>query len=256
MKVIILGSGSSGGTPVIGSSGWGNCDPNNSKNFRTRPSIIVEHKNTRLLVDTSPDLRQQLLKAKVWEFDAILYTHAHADHVNGIDDIRALNYYKGTSLPAYGTQSTLDELQNRFAYVFKNYDKSSQYFRPSLTPKIITQEFTIGSINITPFTQQHGKGVSTGFRFNEFSYSTDVNHLSKQALNILKGTDTWVVDCLSEEPHPSHSHLSQTLEWVKLISPKRAVFNHLSHFFDYDTLNNNLPKNIEPAFDGMIINIP
>ena len=255
MKVIVLGSGSSGGTPVIGSSGWGNCDPNNPKNYRTRPSIIVEHNNTRILVDTSPDLRKQLLNAKVWDFDAILFTHAHADHVNGIDDVRALNYYKGKSLPVFATEDTLKELQNRFAYVFEKYDKSAKYFRPSLKPNIITEEFKIGSINITPFTQSHGTGVSTGFRFNNFSYSTDVNSLSENAFNILKGTNTWIVDCLSETPHPSHSHLSQSLEWVSRLSPKRAIFNHLSHYLDYDTLNSQLPGNVEPAYDGMIINI-
>lgn len=255
MRIIVLGSGSSGGTPVIGPNGWGNCDPSNPRNYRTRPSIIVEHQNTRLLIDTSPDLRQQLLNVKIWNFDAILFTHAHADHVNGIDDIRSLNYYKGDTLPAYATKSTLIEIRKRFSYVFEKYDKHAKFFRPSLTPKVISQEFSIGSINVIPFTQTHGLGVSTGFRFNNFSYSTDVNHLSTEAFKKLAGTETWIVDCLSESTHPSHSHLSQSLEWVDRLSPKLAVLNHLSHFLDYDQLKRKLPDHIQPAYDGMIINV-
>lgn len=238
-----------------GPDGWGGCDKTNPKNRRRRPSILVESGGTRLLVDTSPDLREQLLAANIWDVDAILYTHAHADHVNGIDDVRALNYNRQGPIDAYGSRQTLDTLEQRFAYVFEPYGATRQYFRPCLTPREIDGPFRIGAIDIVPFEQQHGRIPSLGFRFNKFAYSTDVKALSVEAFSVLAGVEAWIVDCLSETPHPSHSHLSQTLEWIERVSPRRAVLNHLSHRMDYRQLAAKLPAGVEPAYDGMVFEV-
>lgn len=255
MRVTVLGSGSSGGTPMPGPDGWGACDPAEPKNRRTRPSILVEEGDTRILVDTSPDLRQQLLDAKIWQVDAIVYTHAHADHVNGIDDVRSLNFHRQGAIDAYGSRATLDTLIERFGYVFEPYHGTPRFFRPCLTPREITGPFVLGEIAITPFAQVHGRMPTLGFRFNNFAYSTDVKELSDDAFAVLAGIEGWIVDCLSETPHPTHSHLAQTLEWIERVAPRRAILNHLSHRMDYRTLAAKLPPGVEPAFDGLVIEI-
>lgn len=241
---------------MVGPGGWGACDPTNPKNRRRRPSILVEADGTRLLVDTSPDLREQLLDAGVWEVDAILYTHAHADHCNGIDDIRSLNYYRNGPLDAYADAATLAELTTRFGYVFAPYDSAKPlFYRPCLTPHEIDGPLRLGAIDITPFEQAHGRRVSLGFRFDDFAYSTDVSALSNAAFDTLAGVRVWIVDCLSETPHPAHSHLAQTLEWIARVAPERAVLNHLSHRLDYAELAAKLPPGVEPAYDGMVIDL-
>ena len=255
MRITVLGSGSSGGTPMLGPDGWGECDQTNPKNRRRRPSILVEAGGTRLLVDTSPDLREQLLAADVWDVDAILYTHAHADHVNGIDDIRSMNYHRKGPLDAYANRQTLDELERRFAYVFEPYGATPQFFRPALTACEIDGPFRIGAIDIVPFHQEHGRLPSLGFRFNKFAYSTDVKAFPEESFAAIEGIEAWIVDCLSETPHPSHSHLAQTLDWIDRVAPRRAILNHLSHQMDYQTLAAKLPPGVEPAYDGMVFDV-
>lgn len=241
---------------MLGPDGWGVCDPANPKNRRRRPSILVEAGGTRLLVDTSPDLREQLLAADVWEIDAILYTHAHADHVNGIDDIRSLNFQRRGPLDAYASRQTLDTLEQRFGYVFEPYGSAQpQFYRPCLRPHEIDGPFRIGAIDIEPFHQEHGRIPSLGFRFNKFAYSTDVKALPEDSFAAIEGIEAWIVDSLSETPHPSHSHLAQTLEWIARVAPKRAVLNHLSHRMDYRQLAAKLPAGVEPAYDGMVIDV-
>lgn len=240
---------------MLGPGGWGDCDPDNPKNRRRRPSILVESGGSRLLVDTSPDLREQLLAADVWEIDAILYTHAHADHVNGIDDIRSLNFHSRGPIDAYGSRQALDTLIERFGYVFEPYGDEPRFYRPCLTPHEIDGPIRLGGVDITPFWQEHASIPSLGFRFNKFAYSTDVKELSEEAFAILEGVEVWIVDCLSETPHPAHSHLEQTLQWIERVAPRRAVLNHLSHRMDYDKLSAKLPAGVEPAFDGMVIEL-
>ena len=255
MRVTVLGSGSSGGTPMLGPDGWGACDPLEPKNRRRRPSILVEAGDVRVLVDTSPDLREQLLAAGVWDIDAIIYTHAHADHVNGIDDVRSLNYHRQGAIDAYGDRCTLDTLIERFGYVFEPYAGVPRFFRPCLTPRQIDGPFHIGDLAVVPFEQDHGRLTSLGLRFNKFAYSTDVKNLSDDALSTLAGVEVWIVDCLSETPHPAHSHLAQTLEWIERVAPQRAVLSHMSHRLDYRSLKAKLPAAVEPAYDGMVIEI-
>lgn len=256
MKVTVLGCGSSGGTPLVGATGWGPCDPDEPKNRRLRPSILVEQGATTLLVDTSPDLREQMIAAGVVDIDAVLYTHAHADHVHGIDDIRSFNYRRGGAIDAWGSAETLRIIAERFAYVFAPYPTDRpRFFRPGLRSRAVDGPFTVGGIEVVPFAQQHGRMPSLGFRFGKFAYSTDVHALDDAAFAALDGIEVWIVDCLSDTAHPTHSHLEQTLEWIARVAPKRAWLTHLSHNMDYATLAAKCPPGVAPAHDGLVIEI-
>jgi len=256
VKVTVLGCGSSGGTPLVGPDGWADIDRNDPKNRRRRPSIFVETDEIRILVDTSPDLRVQLIDAEIWDVDAILYTHAHADHVNGIDDIRSLNHHAGGPIDAYASPDTLETLQERFAYVFEPYRKvNPQFWRPCLTPHVIDGPLHLGDLEILSYTQEHGRMPSLGFRFGKFAYSTDVKTLSDEAFALLDGIDTWIVDTLGEFVHPTHSHLEQTLGWIERLKPRRTILTHMGHRVDYARFRAKLPDGVEPAYDGMVIEI-
>lgn len=257
MRVTILGCGSSAGTPTLGPDGWGPCDPANPRNYRRRPSILVEKDDTRVLVDTSPDLRVQLLDAGIWQVDAIVYTHAHADHTNGIDDIRSLNYHAGGPIDAYADADTLAILKERFAYVFEPYAQPTpQFWRPCLSAHTIDGPFTIGALTFEPYPQEHGRMPSLGFRIGRFGYSTDVKTIPEEGFALLAGIDTWVVDTLGETPHPTHSHLAQTLGWIERVSPRRTWLTHLSHRVDYADMCSKLPQGVLPAHDGLVFDIP
>ena len=210
MKVTILGCGTSGGVPRIGGV-WGNCDPDNPKNRRRRVSILVEEGRTRLLVDTSPDLREQLLGADVRNLDGVLYTHDHADHTHGIDDLRGLFHTMGRKIDVYGDARTLDVLTRRFDYIFT----SKEGYPAFCETHEITGAFRIGDIEVEPFEQIHGPITSLGFRFGPVAYSTDLNDLSEESFAVLEGVEVWIVDALRYDPHPTHPHLDLTLEWIK-----------------------------------------
>lgn len=262
MHVTILGCGGSGGVPLVGPDGWGACDPANPKNRRRRVSILVEAAGTTILVDTSPDLREQLLGAGTWDIDAVVYTHAHADHSHGIDDLRAVNYHRRCQLDVYARRETLDELRQRFAYAFPaegardlSADQARSFYRPWLMPRPITGPFRIGAIDVVPFDQVHGSATCLGYRFGRVAYSTDVKALDEAAFATLAGIDVWIVDCLREAPHGTHSHLAQTLAWIERVKPGRAILTHMNHSLDYATLRARLPAGVEPAYDGMVIEI-
>lgn len=248
MKVTILGCGTSGGVPKMPEY-WGACDPNNPKNRRRRASILVEDEGATLLVDTTPDLREQMLAAGVKKLDAVLYTHDHADHTHGIDDLRGFFQTTRTKVPVYGDQQTLDILKQRFDYVFK-----SQNGYPAIcTSHLMSGPKRIAGISVLPFEQGHGGGISLGYRFGDIAYSTDLNRMPESAFDALKGVKVWVVDALRYEPHPTHSHLEQTLEWIEKVQPERAIITHMTWDMDYETLLKTLPKGVEPAYDGMVI---
>ena len=254
IEVTILGCGSSGGVPLIGNI-WGPCDPNDSRNTRRRVSILVKKNKKTLLVDTSPDLRMQMLDAKVKDVDAVLYTHSHADHVHGIDDLRAFCWQRKDNkpLPIYSDQYTIDQITNRFDYAFENKYGPAV---PSLAANTISiGNNTIQGVNVEAIKQIHGKGFSLGYRFDNVAYSTDVNNLPNESMEQLKNLDLWIVDCVRYEPHYSHSHFDQTISWIKQLKPKRAILTHMGHWLDYNDLKNKCPDNVEPGIDGMVIKI-
>ena len=255
MKITILGCGPSKGVPMIGPD-WGNCDPANPKNRRRRSSILLEDQGSILLVDTGPDCRQQLLDAGVSRLDAVLYTHAHGDHLHGIDELGALNYVMQRSIDIYVNEATLDELIQRFAYCLNPLPQGRGYYRPVLTPHLINGPFRIGPFTVEPIDQDHGFSRSLGFRFGNFAYSTDVVRMDETALSQLTGLDTWVVGCVREEPeHPVHAHLPRVLDWVQRLKPRRTILTHMSQTLDYETLKRRLPPGVEPAYDGLVFEI-
>lgn len=253
----MLGCGPSWGVPRIGGI-WGQCDPLNPRNRRRRVSILVEDKDAAVLVDTSPDLREQLLDAGVQRLDAVLYTHAHADHAHGIDDLRSINRLTGQALPIYASAATLAEIRQRFGYVLAPLKAGlgGVFYKPLLEPKEIDGPFEVAGLSVVPFQQDHGFSTMTlGFRFGRFAYSTDVIELDEAAFAALDGIDAWIVDCIRREPHVTHSHLAKTLAWIDRVKPKRAVLTHMDESLDYDTLCRTLPAGVEPGYDGLIMDI-
>ncbi len=254
-RVTVLGCGGSGGVPLIGGD-WGACNPANPRNRRRRVSILVEAGGRNILIDTSPDLRAQLLDAGVARIDAVLYTHDHADHCHGIDDLRFLSRESDRPpIPAYGTAPTLEALTQRFGYIFRQASGgSSLLYRPFLEPRTVDGPFRIGPVQVVPFEQDHGFGTTTtGYRIGGVAYSTDVVDLNDEAFAILEGLDLWIVDCLRFEPHPTHAHFERTLAWIERAKPRRAVLTHLNHMVDYDALAARCPPGVEPGYDGLVI---
>jgi phosphoribosyl 1,2-cyclic phosphate phosphodiesterase len=262
MKVTLLGTGGSAGVPMIGgpdgAGDWGLCDPAEPRNRRTRSSIVVEAANgQRLLVDTAPDLRNQLLDCRIPGVDAILFTHAHADHVTGLDDVRILNRIANRPLPAFATDATLAELTRRFAYAFRPWEPP-HFYRPVLDPKPVGNGDIIEAAGLTirVFTQSHGKTESLGLRIGNFAYSTDVVDLTEDALRTLEGLDTWVVDCfLRTDRHWTHANLNKVQSWVARLQPRRTILTHMGTEMDWAWMQSNLPQGIEPGYDGMVLKL-
>jgi len=248
MRVTILGCGASSGVPYIGGE-----MPADAKNIRTRCSIHIAGEKTNILIDTSPDLRAQALANNITKVDVVLYTHAHADHLHGIDDIKSFNFIKQGVIDAYSDEKTMQEITERFAYCFKPPKPEYGWFRPALRAHNIAmlKEFSVGEFKITPFLQNHGSVHSVGYRIGNFIYSTDVKTFPEESRKILYGADIWVVDSLRKETAPTHSHLRQTLEWVEEFKPKRTYLTHMNAHMDYEALLRELPPNIEPCYDGM-----
>ena len=257
LEVRILGCGSSGGVPRLGEGepNWGVCDPANQKNRRTRCSILVTHGKGRVLVDTSPDLREQLLAAKVGRIDGVLITHDHADQTHGIDDLRvlALNQ-KGAMLDLWSDHHALASLTHKFTYIFESQRGSG--YPPIVTAHELPEPFApfdIAGVPVLAFGVGHGRIRSLGYRFGPVAYTPDCDALDDAAFAALEGLDCWIVDALRRTPHPSHAHLERTLEWIARVKPKRAVLTNMHVDMDFDTLKRELPPNVEPAYDGMVL---
>lgn len=246
-----MGCGTSGGVPRIGGD-WGVCDPEEPRNARRRASILVESNGRRVLVDTSPDLRSQCLDCGIDSVDAVLYTHDHADHTHGIDDLRGFYLSSRRQVPVYANAATLDTLFRRFDYCFE----SMQGYPPICEARLIDGPIRVGGLEIVPFEQEHGPVTSLGFRFGPFAYSTDLVGLPEASFAVLDGVDTWLVDALRPQPHPTHAHLGLTLEWIARLRPRRAILTHMTHEMDYETLRRTLPEGVEPAYDGMVVAVP
>lgn len=250
MKLRILGSGTSSGVPRIGND-WGACDPYNPRNRRTRASILVETTTTRVLIDTSPDMREQLLSAGVGDIDAVIWTHDHADHCHGIDDLRQLYHARGAPVRGLARQHTLDQLIHRFSYAFSG----RAGYPPTVSGEPLPDRLIIGDIEISVADQPHGMITSAGLRFEAdgqaFGYATDFHEVTPEMEMLYAGLDCWVVDALRRAPHPSHAHLDYTLGAIAALKPKLAVLIHMDQSMDYATLCNELPGGVVPGYDGM-----
>tara|TARA_R110002167_G_scaffold82959_3_gene225974 strand:- start:696 stop:1466 length:771 start_codon:yes stop_codon:yes gene_type:complete len=250
LRVTILGCGTSGGVPRADGE-WGVCDPNEPRNRRRRASILVQSAETNLIVDTAPDLREQCLDAGLKRIDGVLYTHAHADHIMGIDDLRAFMLRQRQAIEVYADAATLGVLTDRFDYVF-----AGAHGYPAICePHVIEGPFAVGDLEVTSFQQLHGGMKTLGFRFGSVAYSTDVNELPEDSKAALRDLDVWIVDCLRPEPHWTHAHLDLTLSWIEELKPRRAILTHMTWEFDYHDLKARLPAHVEPAYDGMVIEL-
>ena len=254
----ILGCGSSGGVPRLGGN-WGDCDPSEPKNRRQRCSMLVERVTqsgkTSVLIDTSPDLRKQLLNAEVGTLDGVVYTHDHADHTHGIDDLRMIVFNMRKRLPIWADATTQVTLRQRFGYTFEQVPGT--LYKPILEMNDMTGPVSItgdgGTITLTPFLVDHGPIQANGIRIENLAYLPDVSAMNDTAWEQVENLDMWIVDALRREPHPTHSHLNQTLDWIKRAGPKKAILTNMHNDLDYQTVCGETPDHITAAFDGMQI---
>lgn len=259
----ILGCGSSAGVPRV-AQGWGECDPANPMNRRRRCSLLVERigetGKTTVLVDTSPDLREQLIDAEVKNLDGVLFTHDHADHSHGIDDLRPLVMHRRRRVDIYLDTVTSAALRARFNYCFESQLGSD--YPPIVTEHRIAagEPVTIdgegGPVTAIPYRQIHGGGMSLGFRFGCLAYSCDVSSIPDESLPALEGLDLWILDALRYRPHPSHFSVDDARHWIERMQPQRAVLTNLHTDLDYEVLRRSLPDHVEPAYDGLKIELP
>ncbi|NIJ18429.1 phosphoribosyl 1,2-cyclic phosphate phosphodiesterase [Sphingomonas naasensis] len=251
MKIRILGSGTSSGVPRIGND-WGQCDPEEPRNRRTRASVIVSTDTTTILIDTSPDMRAQLLAAEVSNVDAVIWTHDHADHTHGIDDLRQLMHIRnGEPVRGLARPFTLEQLQIKFPYAFFG----RKLYRPSIAIAPLPDELTIGDIRISVADQPHGGITSAGLRFENagkaIGYATDFHEMTDAMRALYTGLDIWVVDALRRAPHPTHPHLASVLQWIGELAPRRSALVHMDQSMDYMRLAAELPAGVEPGYDGL-----
>lgn len=263
LRFTILGCGSSPGVPRIDGN-WGVCDPANPRNRRRRCAMLVERfageKRTALLIDTGPDLREQIIDTGLEWLDGVLYTHDHADHTHGIDDLRILAYRGRRRIDLYFDGVTAGILQRRFDYCFVTPQGSA--YPPIVKAHVIHAGEAVvvdgpgGPIEAMPFLQRHGDIDSLGFRFGGLAYSSDLHDLPETSLRYLTGLDLWIVDALRYTRHPSHFSVEEALAWIERIRPKRAILTHMHMDLDYETLRRDLPEGVEPAYDGMQFEMP
>ena len=261
LRFTILGCGSSGGVPRLGGN-WGDCDPEDPRNFRRRCSLLVERETedgtTAVLVDTSPDMRAQLLDAGIGRLDGVVWTHSHADHVHGLDDLRQIVFNTRERLNVWADGPTQDALINRFGYAFTQPEGSP--YPPILSMHTIDGPVTIegagGPLTFTPFEVEHGAIDALGFRIGDVAYLPDVVEIPEAAWPHLQGLDCWILDALRRDPHPTHAHLAKSLEWIEKVAPTRAVLTNMHIDLDYAAVEEETPAHVTPAYDGMVIRYP
>lgn len=252
MKVRILGCGTSTGVPKIGNE-WGQCDPNEPRNYRLRTSILVESAGERMLVDCGPDLRQQLLAADVNRLEGVIVTHAHGDHCHGLDELRPVSQAVGGPVPLHARRNVLDELGVRFSYAFEESD----FYRPIVEGRELGEEVRCGEARVRCVDQPHGGPTSLGLRFDEANYSVayavDFSDLTDEMAVLYEGADVWIADCLTRKPHPTHAHLDGVLNWARELQVGQLYLVHMGNGLDYRTLVAELPDWAAPAYDGLEI---
>ncbi|MDE0877820.1 MAG: MBL fold metallo-hydrolase [Sphingomonas bacterium] len=252
MRARILGSGTSSGVPRIGND-WGACNPSDARNRRSRSSLLIKHNDTRILIDTSPDMREQLIAADVATVDAVIWTHDHADHCHGIDDLRQVYHARRSPVPGYARRATLDVLTDRFAYAFSG----RAGYPPTIEAHELGETLTIGDVVITTVDQPHGSISSVGMTFAadgvKIGYATDFNVMTDAMAALYQDLDVWIVDALRREPHPSHPTLANVIDWVDQLKPRQAALVHMDNSMDYAALCAALAAPIEPGYDGMVL---
>jgi phosphoribosyl 1,2-cyclic phosphate phosphodiesterase len=250
VRVRILGCGTSTGVPKIGNH-WGQCDPNEPRNYRLRSSILVESAGARALIDCGPDLRQQLRGAQVEGLDAGIVTHDHGDPVHGIDELRPVSQAIGRPVPLLGRADTLMSLRERFEYAFAR----SEFYRPIVEAREIQNEWRLGDARVRFADQPHGSGTSLGMRFDEgarsIGYAIDFSDLTDELAELYQGVDVWIADCLTRQPHPTHAHLDGVLGWARDLGVGQLYLTHMGNGLDYRTLLAELPDWAAPAHDGL-----
>ena len=250
MKIRILGCGGSFGSPVAWNRN-GNIDIKNKRNFRTRSSILIEINNTKLLIDTSPDLRQQLYEAKCTDIDAVIFTHNHADHTSGLPDMRGFSIFNQKIIPAFMPEKMVSSIMNHYRYIFvgeKEYD-------PFMKIKKIKENFKINNIDIETFKHNHGLIDVQTYRINNFAYSTDLKKFYNKDIDKLKNLDLWIVGLLREDPHPNHAGFDEIMEYVNYLKPKKTIFTHMTALIDEKKITKKCPANVIPAYDGLEITL-
>ncbi|MFQ5451367.1 MAG: MBL fold metallo-hydrolase [Nitrospinaceae bacterium] len=254
MNILFLGTGTSTGVPSL-CCDCEVCRSADPRNKRLRASILVRHKGRHLLIDTSTDLRQQCLTHGIQHVDWVLYTHHHADHVHGIDELRSFNYSNKTVIPCYGKESTLEALRKNFSYIFQGTDQIGGGI-PQLTLHCLDEQpFALGELAVTPLKILHGKLVILGYRIGNAAYVTDCNAIPERTLKQLEGLDLLILNALGFAPHPTHFCLNEALAAVKKIKPKRAILTHINHKFDHREVQAGLPDNVELAYDGLALEV-
>lgn len=260
MRFTLLGTGSSGGVPRVGPV-WGNCDPDNPRNRRRRCAVLVDRfgkgVRTSVLVDTPPDLREQLLDADVATLDAVLFTHDHADHTHGIDDLRGVFFNAKRRIPVWADAATRKTLESRFEYCFVQRPGSSYpailQLNDIAPPAPVRIEGRGGPIEAVPVPLEHGDIPALGFRFGNVAYTPDVGGIPEGSVPLLQGLDLWIIDALRPVPHPAHFSVRQALDWIERLGARRAILTHMTVELDYETLRRELPAHVEPGYDGMVV---
>ena len=255
MKVRVLGCGTSTGVPRLG-SGWGACDPNEPRNRRLRSSILVESAGERVLVDCGPDLREQLLAAGVDSIDRVIVTHDHADHCHGVDDLRPIAQARGEPVPLLARADVLERLETRFRYIFMD----TRFYNAVAAAIPVEDEFSFGDARLRFVDQPHGGITSLGIRIDEgdssLGYAIDFHEMTGDMLDMYRGVDVWIADCLRRAPHPTHAHLDAVLGWAREMQVGQLLLTHLDNSMDYEGLAAELPDWAAPAFDGQEIRLP
>lgn len=248
MKVTFMGSGTSMGVPTIGCD-CSVCVSENPKNKRTRPSLLIEAADTNLVIDTAVDFRMQAIREGLKRVDAVLYTHSHADHILGLDDLRPFNYWQKMHIPCFGNESTMKNICETFRYVFSDPQPGGSI--PRIEPHVIEGPFEFHGIHVQPIPVLHGRMPVLGYRIGQLSYLTDLSEIPDASYSILEGTSILILGVLRYEPHPTHLYLSKALQIIERVSPDKTYFTHLSHDFDHDRTNAELPDSVRLSYDGL-----